>query len=159
PLPESSAPRPFNFADVTQQLLLADYAPAAVLINRKNEVLYYYGPTAKYLEAPTGEPTQDINLLVREGLRTKLRAAIHKTVRGGGEGGAEAHGRRNGGVVSVRATVKAITHPRAAEGLLLLTFEDLPEPAVPPASRDPIHEESALRQLEYELNATREDLQ
>src|SRR5262249_15200612 len=38
-----------NFTELTQHLLLEQYAPAAVLINRKNEILYFFGPTMRYL--------------------------------------------------------------------------------------------------------------
>jgi two-component system CheB/CheR fusion protein len=54
--------------------------------------------------------------------------------------------------------------PKAAEGLLLITFEDEASSAQPPSPPGPEGQaapgaESALQQLEYELKATREDLQ
>jgi two-component system CheB/CheR fusion protein len=70
-----------NFAEVTQRLLLEEFAPAAVLINRKYEILYYFGPCAQYLELPTGQPTHDLSLMARDGLRTKLRGAVHRAIR------------------------------------------------------------------------------
>ena len=56
-----------------QKQLLADYAPASVLINRQFEVLCFHGPTVDYLEFPSGEPTRDLLALARQGLRTRLR--------------------------------------------------------------------------------------
>ena len=61
-------------AELMQKQLLAEYAPASVLINRKFEVLCFQGPTVDYLEFPSGEPTRDLLALARPGLRTRLRA-------------------------------------------------------------------------------------
>jgi two-component system CheB/CheR fusion protein len=55
-----SPTRPVNFADMTHRLLLDQFAPPAVLINRKYEILYFFGPTDRYLAVPAGEPTQDL---------------------------------------------------------------------------------------------------
>ncbi|MGH2578776.1 MAG: hypothetical protein ACRDG9_13670 [Actinomycetota bacterium] len=38
-------------------LLLARYAPAAVLVNRDCQTLYFHGQTDDYLVHPAGEPT------------------------------------------------------------------------------------------------------
>ena len=66
---------------MTHRLLLDQFAPPAVLINRKYEILYFFGATDRYLAVPAGEPTQDLMMMAREGLRTKLRSAVHKAVR------------------------------------------------------------------------------
>src|SRR5207244_1266437 len=68
---------PVSFADMTHRLLLEQFAPPAVLINHKYEILYFFGPTDRYLAVPAGEPTQDLMMMAREGLRIKLRSAIH----------------------------------------------------------------------------------
>jgi two-component system CheB/CheR fusion protein len=154
-----------NFGEVTQRLLLEQFAPAAVLINRKYEVFYFFGPCAQYLEFPTGQPTHDLSLMAREGLRTKLRGAVHRAVRDRASvvlTGVQV--KRNGSYFPVRVTVRPVQAPKAAEGLLLITFEDESPSERLPASPAPegqteAGDESALRQLEYELKATREDLQ
>ena len=63
---------PPGLAEMMQKQLLAEYAPASVLINRKFEVLCFQGPTVDYLEFPSGEPTRDLLALARPGLRTRL---------------------------------------------------------------------------------------
>src|SRR5262249_53368107 len=70
---EAAGVPPIDFAELTQRLLLEQFAPAAVLINRKHEVLYYFGPCTYYLEFPPGRPTHDVLSMAREGLRTRLR--------------------------------------------------------------------------------------
>ena len=67
----------------TQRLLLEELAPAAVLINSKFEILYFLGPTTRFLDVPTGEPTRDLLSMAREGLRSRLRSAVHQVVEQG----------------------------------------------------------------------------
>src|SRR5258707_2427476 len=67
--------------DLTQRVLLETYAPASVLINRKHECLYYSGPADRYLRVASGEPSRDLLAMAREGLRSKLRAAIQQAGR------------------------------------------------------------------------------
>jgi PAS domain S-box-containing protein len=154
-----------NFAEVTQRLLLEQFAPAAVLINRKYEIFYYFGRCAKYLELPTGHPVHDLSLMAREGLRTKLRGAVHRAIRDNQSVVlTDIQVKRNGSYYPVRATVRPVQAPKAAEGLLLITFEDEPGSATPTSTvgaqkHTEAADESAIRQLEYELKATREDLQ
>ncbi len=163
-LAEPAATRPVSLAELTQHILLAEFAPAAVLINRKCEVLYFFGPTSNYLELPTGEPTQELMMMAREGLRTKLRAAIHKAIRDAAPVVVtDVHVKRNGGYCPVKMTVKTVQAPKTAEGLLLITFAEMPAlPSAPSAQPAPVEtaaDELAVHQLEFELKATREDLQ
>ena len=164
-------PRPaLGFSELMQKMLLADFAPASALIDRKYEVLCFQGPTVNYLEFPSGEPTKDLLAMARQGLRTKIRAAVHRALRENEtviDAGARV--KRNGGYTQCTITVKPITEPKEAEGLLLVTFAD--RNAIPPrkpgeddpslADRaDQENEESKLtQQLEYELKSAREDLQ
>ena len=65
-------------ADLCRQMVLEHCAPAAVLINRKNECLYMMGPTDTYLTIPPGLPTQDLLSKARKGLSPRLRSAISR---------------------------------------------------------------------------------
>jgi two-component system CheB/CheR fusion protein len=155
---EPGRERPVKFAELTQRLVLEELGTTAVLINRKYEILYYLGPTGRYLEQPTGEPTRDLMILAREGLRTKLRAAVHKALRENQPVVlTDVHVKRNGNYRPVAVTVKPVPTPRSAEGLLLITFQDQPETV--PSPPVPASEESLVRHLENELRATKEDLQ
>lgn len=119
-------PRPATgFAEMMQKMLLADFAPASALIDRKYEVLCFHGPTVHYLEFPPGESTKDLLAMVRQGLRTKIRAAVHRALRDNETViDADARVKRDGSYVRCAITVKPITDPKEAEGLLLVTFED-----------------------------------
>jgi PAS domain S-box-containing protein len=103
--------------------------------------------------------------MAREGLRAKLRGAIHRAVRENEPVVFAGVGvKRNGGSARVRVIVRPVQAPNAVEGMLLITFEEEAPVAQPPSSPGPEgqgepRDDSALRQLEQELKATREDLQ
>jgi two-component system, chemotaxis family, CheB/CheR fusion protein len=153
--------RALSFAEITHNFLLLHYAPAAVLISRRGEILYYFGATNRYLEHPSGEPTRDLHVLAREELRSKLRTAIHKVSREN-QSVAETGIRlkRNGAWASVNLTVQPVQSAQAPDGLLLVTFQDERAEAAPaPIGAASETDDSLVRQLEYELKASREDLQ
>jgi two-component system, chemotaxis family, CheB/CheR fusion protein len=145
---------------VAQSLVLQRYVPACVLINVKQEILYLFGSTERYLLQPTGSLTPDLLTWTREGLRSKLAATIRRamqervrTVSTGsladGEGETEA----------VRIAVEPLTAPQEVEGLFLIVFD--PEPtsrAGAPAGATESGSEAAIPQLEYELSIMREQL-
>ena len=77
PFPRQPLPSdPARLGELVQRRLLQDYAPASVLINRQCQILYFYGPTDRYLRQPTGTPTGDLIAMAREPLRTRLRATV-----------------------------------------------------------------------------------
>lgn len=152
--------RPGRFAELAQRVLLEEFVPAAVLINRKYEILYFFGPISRYLDVPSGEPTQDLMAMAREGLRTKLRAATNQASRDGETVTVgDVRVKRSDGYHPVTVTVKPVQRPRDAEGLLLITFADSAEGAPAPVVPVSDAEDSVVRQLEFELRATKEDLQ
>ena len=149
----------FSARDFTQQLLLASYTPASVLINRKHECLYFSGPTDRYLRVAAGEPSRDLFAMAREGLRDKLRAAIRQASRGHALAivtGAQAS--YAGSAVAVRIEVHPVQ--REGEELLLVSIFDEPE-REPRSGRpdEPPDDLSRIAELEQELDATRKELQ
>jgi len=69
-------------AELCRRLVIDAFAPAAVLINRKYECLYYLGPADRYLHVTPGHPTLDLLGLARQDIRIKLRSAIQQAVQG-----------------------------------------------------------------------------
>ena len=58
--------------------MIDNYAPAAVLINRKFDCLYSLGRIDRYLRVAPGHPTEDLLAMVRPNIRTKLRSTIQQ---------------------------------------------------------------------------------
>jgi two-component system, chemotaxis family, CheB/CheR fusion protein len=158
-LAPQTAPRRPGFVELSQRALLEAYAPASVLINDKHEGLYYFGPVDRYLKVAAGEDTRDVLAMAREGLRAKLKSAIHRakedrapvTLPG-------AQLKRNGSSVSVGISARPIES--AGEGLILVSFIEGPRPEVAFVDLvDSPADVTRVAQLEQELAATREDLQ
>lgn len=152
---------PTKLADIVKDALLAKYAPSAVLINRKQEVLYHFGDTVLYLEFPTGEHSNNLYTLVRDGLATRMRGAVHKTMQSNSPVtifGARV--KRDGKYHKVEATVTPLKGHKAPEGLILVTFRDV-------VAHEPqqTHEELAgvddavIKLLEQELSSTKDEPQ
>jgi two-component system CheB/CheR fusion protein len=157
----ASPARTAGVAEMARELLLEDYAPAAALINRNCEILYFHGPTHRYLRQPGGAPTLDLMALAREGLRPRIRAAVQETRRQGRKVVLSAPGiKRDGSTVTVRVSARPVRMPHGGEERLLVTFEDESKQkrgAARAASRRA--EEGIVKQIELELKSTREELQ
>jgi len=76
--------RPSALAELGRRLVMEAYAPASVLVDAANAVLFSLGPTDRYLRLPPGHATQDLLAMARPGLRAKLYSAL-KTAREGKE--------------------------------------------------------------------------
>ena len=162
-LQPQSGPRPgparrSSVADVARSRLLDTYAPAAVLVNRNHECLYFFGSTAPYLHVPAGQPTHDVLALAPKELRTRLRSAIQHATR------------TNARVVVAGGTVNEAGHavpfdldvqPVSSDGedLLLICFVAAPRGGEQlPASIAP-RDLPRVAALEHELEATKTELE
>src|SRR5262249_18844439 len=133
-----------------------------------------HGSVDQYLQLHTGELGNDLSAMAREGLRTKLRAAIHKAMR-------ENHQVSVGGIsiqrdrsyITARITVEPIKGEGERDGLFLVSFQ-LDSPATKSGTTTSPQAETVghshahatesdyeiiVAQLEEHLRATREDLQ
>jgi two-component system CheB/CheR fusion protein len=67
--------------ELTEHILLQDYAPVGVLVNHRGDILYIHGRTGMYLEpAPGVTGPNNILMMAREGLRQDLITALHIAV-------------------------------------------------------------------------------
>jgi two-component system CheB/CheR fusion protein len=155
---------PARFAELVNRDLLEEYAPAAVLINRAYEILHFQGPTINFLEFPKGMPTHDLITLLREGLRARIRTAVDYVLKENQPiVDLEAKVKRNGHYLPCTLTVRPVFDPKFPSDLLLITFEEKTGAAsnkvIPTSTQNLSKQDSGIvEQLEYELNATREDL-
>jgi two-component system CheB/CheR fusion protein len=169
--PKWDDPNNRRLASVAQQLVLQRFVPACVLINQKAEVLHLNGPIDRYLRLPDGNLASDLMAMAREGVRTKLRSAVHQALRDGKAvrmSGArvKVHDKHHDVLISV----EPLKHPPEAAGLLLVTFEEeethKPDgrrsrapAAAPPETLAASDYEDIIGRLEGDLRTTRGDLQ
>ena len=168
---EPGEPRPgVNLQALTDQLLLAQYSPAAVLTNDNGDILYITGRTGKYLEPAAGKANWNIFAMAREGLRYELAGAFRKALlqkeevilRG-------LNVRTNGTVQTVDLIVQAIQKPEGLRGMVMFVFTDV---ASPPDTKTAIRKhgraahsarvvavEDELRVAREELGTCREEMQ
>lgn len=161
-LMRSAPARRFSATELGRSMLLQYCAPAAVLVDRNADVLYFHGATDRYLTHPQGEPTTNLLDLARRGLRGRLRAAIHRAnLKRERVVIDELHTQADGTHTTSRVTVipwMSDADPSASE-FTLVTFEDVHsgrESDAAPIDRD---DGAALAQLEDELKRTKEELQ
>ena len=153
-----AAPRNLQLANRAQQLILDRFAPATVLVNSRNEIIYFCGPVENYLLRPRGAPTQDLLAQARDGLRAGLRGALREAAaQETTVSVANARVKRDGGFAPVRLTVAPAGTDVEGARLLLVVFQDEGETA--PATALKGGDSDLVRQLEEELRATKDDLQ
>lgn len=156
--PGQAPPRQPALGDLCRRLVLENYAPAAVLINRKCECLYFLGPTDRYLKVAPGHAIHDLLAMAREGVRTRLRSAIQRAcqenVRIVVAGGRMS---RAGDAPAFSIAVQPVLSE--GEELLLVCFIDEPKHQGRRGRPTTAGEVSRVAELEQELDVTRTELQ
>ena len=154
----SKAPLDLDVGEAARRLLMETYAPASVLVNERNEGVFHFGPTERYLQVPKGDATTGLLAMTAPGLRNKLRNAL-RDARAGNDlvsvsGGAMKQGQA---ASEVRIDVRPL--PGGGRDLLLVSFSDAPRaPAAGPSSPKAPHDASRTAQLEATLEALQKEL-
>ena len=155
---------PLSLQSLADQLILHRFAPPAVLVNDKGDILYVSGRTGKYLEPAAGKANWNIFAMAREGIRYELASAFQEailqkeavTLRGLKVG-------TNGGQQCLDLTIQTLEEPEALRGLIMIVFTDVAAPAEtkePDRSRKtPARRTTRTAELEMELQQVREMLQ
>ncbi len=151
--------RQSTLAELCRRLVIEDFAPAAVLIDRKYECLYTLGPIDRHLRVAPGAPSHDLLTQVPEALRIKLRSAIQRAVQDDVrvivDGGRIA---RDGIEVPFSIDVRPVHEPGEEPMFLVCFVEERPQS---PRGDLPVDADDDPRivELERELDATRRELQ
>ena len=160
-----------NITETARRILISRYAPATVLVNGAGESRYFHGPVQQFLEIPQGEPTVNVLDMANAGMKLRLKNALQKAKQTGQGVSAEAlRITHSSGTLDIRIEVEPVHDAVTSEALYLISFvEILPSETKERQSNSttnvdeqPVQSEDSselLRQLEYELQATREDLQ
>ncbi|WP_245500631.1 CheR family methyltransferase [Rhizobium sp. BK251] len=147
-----------TLADLSKRIVLENYAPAAVLVNRAYEFLYALGPAYRYLQVAPGHATHDLFAMIPKALGSKVRSAVHRATEERkpivARGGRVEHG---GVAVSFNIHVEPLS--LEGEELFLICFVN--EPKREEKSARPLLPAEATRvaELERELDETRTELQ
>ncbi len=146
-----------------ERLLLQDYAPACVIVNDQNEIVYFFGRTGKYLEPSQGLPSNNLFDLARRGLRLDLRTAIQEVKKSRAVTTRENVSLENEGRVQlVNLIIRPVREMDESGDLLMVIFKDMGKATSYDQARargnQPKDEAHLIAQLENELRTTREHL-
>ncbi|MCP5152578.1 MAG: PAS domain S-box protein [Ectothiorhodospiraceae bacterium] len=141
--------------------LLAEIGPVLVLIDADREVVYVQGRSDAYLEVPSGEPTRALFKLVKPALAGAVDSAVSRAVREASRVAVSVAfaGPTGDSTAEPRAIrIEAVpTLGQGGEQLVLVTFgPEVETQGVLAAAGG--SDDWGVRQLERELEATREDL-
>ncbi|MDD2875952.1 MAG: chemotaxis protein CheB [Acidiphilium sp.] len=146
-----------SLAELCRHLVIETYAPAAVLINQNHDCLYTLGPVNRYLQVAPGLASHDLLAMARQGVRTKLRAAIRQAINSKGRvvvaGGIIEH---DGAARRFSIDVQPVANE--GEALLLICFVETATSAEIVKPRTSRQEGPRIASLERELEATRTEL-
>ncbi|MFP4681032.1 MAG: PAS domain S-box protein [Chitinispirillaceae bacterium] len=142
-----------NLVFTVQKSLLESHGPAAVAVNRQYDIVYTSGPVNRFLCFPEGIPTYNLQQLLPESIRTRVRATFSRLQY------------ENRDSIQIRFTEKGrrdigltVRRVGGSEDLCLLIFEELSESQNSGLKSDP-ENKAYVKQLQDELSATQNELQ
>ena len=152
-----------NLQTLADRLILARYAPAAVLTSEAGDILYISGRTGNYLEPAAGKANWNIFVMVREGLHYELTGAFREAVQTrktvtlkGLKVETMSHKQ------AVDITVQSLAEPEELKGMVMIVFTDTTvsqEVKTLRMSGRKAVSDDRLLQAEQELNKKSEELQ
>ncbi len=161
---EEKHPTEADIHNVAERVILDYYAPPGVLVNEKYEIVHFLGNTDRYLKAPTGKASFNVQKMARDGLRLKLSTALHNAVRQKKTISYDAlRIKHDNEYRVVDLTVRPLTEIGQPRDYMLVMFDDKTPPEKPPKGKgkramkdDPA---PIVTSLERELESTKEHLQ
>jgi two-component system CheB/CheR fusion protein len=160
---KETLPLPEAYGHV-ERIILDEYAPPGVLVDRNFEILHFFGHTDPYLEMPTGKASFNILKIAREGLALKLTQCLSRALKSGKTERVEGVAVKSAqGLASTAITVRPLPEKPTGRDLLIVLFEKTKNAQQKDAPRTPEAEAGKtppdVKRLADELNTTREYLQ
>ena len=158
----TTEPMQSNLQNIANDLLLQQFAPAAVLVTSNGDLVYVSGRTGKYLEPAAGKVNLNIYAMAREGLRQEIYRVLPQAVDTG-----ETVLCRNvsiessvGSLSVIDLTIKPIAEPAALKGMVMLVFADVEiPPSALPITSENVELEQLVARLNEEIQTLREEMQ
>jgi len=147
---------------LADQLLLKKFAPSAVLVTARGDIVYFSGKTGRYLEPPAGKANLNLFAMLRSSLRQPVSDIFYRTVRQKVPATLDtlALG-EDGSGPAVRISIEPLAEPKALDGMLMVVFSDIvtvPVQAANAALGEAGHD-ARVAELMLELARSREEHQ
>jgi two-component system, chemotaxis family, CheB/CheR fusion protein len=176
----------YRMTQLLQKSLLEWIAPNSVLIDRQWQILHFSGDTDRFLTHAPGTSTHDLLSKCRRGLRSKLRASVQKSLEENRTIIVSTRVEYQSKLLDVDLTIRPIQDLENEETLVLILFDEpqgsrnetghsdrSTEKRVEQSQHDEqaegqdqqrkpvelIDDDEMLRQMEIELNETKQELQ
>lgn len=150
--------------DRLTRTLAETYVPPCVVVNERLEVLHVMGETGAFFRLPMGRPVNDLSKMATRALAIPIATALQKSFKSGQEVRyARIQVEARGGGTMVDLCVHPMPDVQGQERLAAVFVEPV-HGEVPTAPRGAVYDaaaesESRIRDLERELQFTRENLQ
>jgi two-component system, chemotaxis family, CheB/CheR fusion protein len=144
--------------------LVESYAPAYVVVDEHQDVLRFSGRTGKYIQPSPGAASLNLFNLLETGLRSEVRAALHKAMTTGRKVVQEnVFVAVNGGQQALNIIIEPVPAAEGGGHFFVVLFQDVgpvkTREATEPRPGTDAQKNEAIAHLETELLATRERLQ
>ena len=162
-LMNSSKKKKLNVSGLTEKILLDNYAPPSVIIDKNNNALYFSGNTGLYLEPPSGEASLNVLEMAKKGLKIDLEALIQKARANKTEvQKTDVDVKVNDHYQTINLIIKPVLTKETDLGAMMIIFEtseNSKKVNVKKTSKQTGNQIPNINELEKELKITREHLQ
>ncbi|MPY69820.1 MAG: PAS domain-containing protein [Alphaproteobacteria bacterium] len=154
--PASDLPPPERIAETSLMALVERHVPPSVVVDRDLQVLFYNGAMERFLNPQSGEPTNDLASLAREGLGIRLGRLVKKTSESGNPEWERAQIALDGRMTLVSIEVAPLENAER-NGLYLISFTEHGEATTADAEHER-PQSTHTEDLEHEVKLLRDEL-
>src|SRR4029077_21223597 len=151
-----------NLTDLNLQVLAKHFDAAIVLTDERGNILYFCGPTRKYLDHPTGQATLNLLNMIDTEFSARLRLMLRSVAQENEPATLERVPFRGEDRASlVKVTIMPAPARKSSERLFAVIFEEVHRsqgtPSSPVSAEAGPKDDSLIAQLEAELKALKDE--
>ena len=148
----------------TERIILDEFAPPGVLIDRNFDILHFFGHTDPFLKTPRGKASFNLLKMAREGIALKLSRGLNLALKSGEMQRIEDVSVKSPqGAMRTGITVRPVAETPGRMDVMIVLFEAVKgrekKAAVPASTAEEPDIPADIKRLEEELKTTKEYLQ
>jgi two-component system CheB/CheR fusion protein len=152
---------PLNLTDLNLQVLAKHFDAAIVLADERGNILYFCGPTRKYLDHPSGQANLNLLNMIDTEFSARLRLMLRSVAQENEPATLErVPFRREDSASLVKVTITPAPARKSSERLFAVIFEEVrgsQAPSSPVSAEVGPKDDSLIAQLEAELTALKDE--